>query len=85
MKGITAIMWHKLFESLGARYLWAYLTKTRYTSGTKISEHDFLLFGVMLRLELDVTKKTLKRYIIEAWKAAHAAGVAPKHPKETSL
>ena len=59
-------MLSKLFDSLGARYLWAYLKKTKYVSGTKNSDHDFLLFGVMIRLELDVTKKTLKRYIMEA-------------------
>ena len=50
-----------------------------------MSDDDFLLFAFMLRLELDVTSKTLKRYVVEAWKATHAADVAPTHPKESSL
>ena len=64
--GTKSIMKNKIFETLGARYLWAYLIRTNYSKRPKISDHDFLLFGIMLRSELDVTKKTLKRYIIEA-------------------
>ena len=43
-----------------------------------------MLFGIMLRSELEVTKKTLKTYIMDAWKAAHVAGIAPSHPKENA-
>ena len=74
----------KLFESLGARYLWANLIKTNYVSRTPISDHDFLLFGIMLKSELDVTKKTLRTYIMDAQKATHLAGLAPSHPKENA-
>ena len=39
----------------------------------------------MLRSELDVRKKALKRCVIEGWKAAHAVGIAPTNPTESSL
>lgn len=58
---------------------------TGYTTRKQISDYDFLVFGIVLTNHLQVTKKTLKRYIMEAWKAANLAGVAPTHPKSTSL
>ena len=74
-----------MFKTLGAQYLWAYLKATNYKPKTKITDGDFKLFGIKLRLELTVTDKTIKRYVTEAWKATKAAGIAPTYPKPAGL
>ena len=40
-----------------------------------MSAHDFLIFAITLRSQLSVTKKTLKRYIIEGFNAVTIAGM----------
>ena len=84
-KAVEAMLDIGMFKTLGAQYLWAYLKATNYKPKTKITDEDFKLFGITLRLELTVTDKTIKRYVTEAWKATKAAGIAPNHPKAAGL
>ena len=80
-KAVDAMLDIRMFKTLGAQYLWAYLKATNYKPRTKITDEDFKLFGITLRLELTVTDKTIKRYVTEAWKATKAAGIAPSSPE----
>ena len=72
-------------DSGGARYLWAYLNVVNYNQRSFLTGHDFLLFGITLRSELGVLLKTIKRYIMEAWRALSALGMMLKHPRDIGL
>ena len=72
-------------DSGGARYLWAYLNVVNYNQRSFFTEQDFLLFGITLRSELGVLFKTIKRYIMEAWRALSALGITLKHPRDMGL
>ena len=65
--------------------MWAYLQIVNYKQRRILTKHDFLLFGVTLRSELGVLFKTIKRYIMEAWRALSALGITLKHPRDMGL
>ena len=73
-EAMEALLDSRIFTTLGAQYLWAYLRISNYVCETPISRYDFVVFGITLRLELSVTIKTLRRYITEALKALITAG-----------
>ena len=82
---INAISSSTVFQTLGSKYLWAFLKLTRYKARSVISAHDFLIFAITLRSQLSVTKKTLRRYIIEGFKAVTIAGMPIPHPKVSGV
>ena len=68
-----------------ARYLWAYLIIVNFKLRRILTDQDFLLFGITLRSELEVLFKTIKRYIMEAWRALSALEIMLKHPRDMGL
>ena len=83
--GLTNLQSLSYLDSGGARYLWAYLIIVKYTQQNVLTEQDFLLFGITMRSELGVLFKTIKRYIMEAWRALSSLGIYLKHPRDTGL
>ena len=83
--GLDSIRTHRGLNFTGARYLWAYLNLIEYKAYKKVNEADFYLFGVTLRRTLGVIYKTLRRYIMEAWRALSILGIKMRHPRETGL
>ena len=83
--GLTNLQSLSYLDSGGGRYLWAYLKIVNFKQRGKFTEQDFLLFGITLRSELGVLFKTLKRYIMEAWRALSALGITLKHPRDMGL
>ena len=73
--GLTNLQTLSYLDTGGARYLWAYLTIVKYQRRNILTEQDFLLFGITLRSELGALFKTIKRYIMEAWRALSALGI----------
>ena len=65
-KAVQSLFGSKVYVTLGAKYLYAYLKLTGYRTGEDITEHDFLIFSITLRKELAVTMKTIKRYLTVA-------------------
>ena len=65
-EAVQSLSESKVYATLGAKYLWAYLKLTGYRTGEDITDHDFLIFSITLRKELAVTTKTIKRYLTEA-------------------
>ena len=55
--------------------MWAYLIIVNYIQQRILTDQDFLLFGITLRSELGVLFKTIKRYIMEAWRAISSLGI----------
>ena len=45
--------------------------------------NDFLLFAISLRNELDVLNKTMKRYVMEAWRVTHHLGLFYSEPSKS--
>ena len=84
-EAVTAMLTSRVFTTLGAKYLWAYLRMTDFSPGTQITHEDFVIFSITLRLRLPVTAKTLKRYITEAYKAIQAAGHKLIHPRTCGI
>ena len=82
---VTAMLTTRVFSTLGAKYLWAYLKMTNFIPESHITNKDFLIFAITLRIQLSVTAKTIKRYIIEAHKAILAAGHKPDHPRRSGV
>ena len=84
-KAVSAMLTTRVFSTLGAKYLWAYLKMTNFIPESHITNKDFLIFAITLRIQLSVTAKTIKRYIIEAHKAILAAGHKPDHPRRSGV
>ena len=83
--GLTNLQSLSYLDSGGARYLWAYLIIVNYTQQNVLTEQDFLLFGITMRSELGVLFKTIKRYIMEAWRALSSLGIYLKNPQDKGL
>lgn len=83
--GLAQLQTLSYLDSGGARYLWAYLIIVNYEQRRILTEQDFILFGITLRFELGVLFKTIKRYLMEAWRALSALGVTLKHPRDMGL
>ena len=84
-RAVSAMLTTRVFSTLGAKYLWAYLKMTNFKPESHITNKDFLIFAITLRIQLSVTAKTIKRYIIEAHKAILAAGHKPDHPRRSGV
>ena len=83
--GLSNLQSLSYLDSGGARYLWAYLIIVKYTQQTVLTDRDFLLFGITMRSEIGVLFKTIRRYIMEAWRALSSLGIYLKHPRDTGL
>ena len=65
-KALQSLTESKVYATLGAKYLEAYLRLTDYKTGEDITDQAFLVFSITLSKELAVTTKTIKRYLSEA-------------------
>ena len=79
--GLLCIRTLRGLDFTGARYLLAYLSLLDYKAYKIIKDADFLLLGVTLRRTLSVIYKTLKRYVMEAWRALKILGIQLRHPQ----
>ena len=83
MRGLSTIYSLPLFYSLGATYLWGYLRLVHYAPSESLGGNDFLLFAITLRNELDVLNKTMKRYVMEAWRVLITLGYSIPNPSRS--